>query len=1782
MRGLLNPVKTSVQYAHSQKPFKRLKDVIDAAHVKGQEHRGTKRTQSPNPGAITRNPDRIPIRSRSPSRSRPLQPARTVQAVTLRDPSHDARTDNLGTSESDAMLADARLTHTSLEYGTVPPTVSSIPIQATYSRTVPHPAQTGLPSHARPPRRAQPGWTERVRETPDLESDICFKCFGIGHRRPQCPVEHPDARNPPALTKFMQFILQNWQRVPEAEQQRMLSMGVTPFKIPGVFTDAPTSPRRRYRSPPPPAAVQAVHGPDGASAEVPHNADPLQTIDVGAIAQRPYGLPPARTYSDYVADPVCPLSAHNYKLDMAIGASPTRYRKVLSVLDTGAGPNVIRADAVPDGLVDSIDTSKNVVNLSSASRDPLDVLGILYLHVKIAGYSCKQPFVVVRELSSDALLGTTFIDEHVEVIWVRRALCILRDQTLVPIQKRASPTTVRDRDEPRELREKPKPAPQVRVRRAVQIPARSEGFVEVTVDCSGRLLLEPDDRSYGNKLVSMAPGVADVQARQPLLVKIANFSNTPAVLRRLQLIGTATVAPDTIFSVNLDEGTVTPDATPLPSAHRSRGARALRRHSVAVQSTVPDPVPGSPVATVSPMATVSPPVDATSTEGRANAPPHRVVPSRILERIPPPPEPPDASSTPKIPQFSLDDVDLSHLDQAQQVSVRKMLAPFSSMWDGSLGRVNVAVHRIETPKDARPFRSQPYRAGPKMRELEEQEIKRQLDLGVIRPSQSEWASPVLLVPKPDGSKRFCVDYRRLNLVTTKDSYPLPRMDECMDSLGEAVYFTLVDANCGYWQIEVHKDDRAKTAFVCHQGAFEYVRMPFGLCNAPPTFQRTMDILLAGYRWKTCLVYLDDVIIFSKTFDDHVQDVRNVLNCLKAAGFSLKLSKCSFFKDEVDYLGHVVKPGKLAVAQKTTEAVKNFKPLETVTHVKSFLGLCNVYRRFVPNFARVAAPLNKLTRKGVSPKLPPLTEEQLQSIQKLKDALISAPILALPRPGLPYSMDTDACDYQVGVVLLQLYPDGTRHPIGYWSRSLNDAERNYSTTEKECLAVVWGCQILRPYLEGETFGVYTDHQALKWLLGATDVSGRLARWRLRLSEFDFSVEYKTGKKNTLADALSRLPTAGETNVAPDLDVPVCTLCVNHCTHEPGDGDDLLDDEHDLDHYAASHVSTVEPAALSAITHDELVAEQATDAYCRFLRRKIHNGVKIPFEIGDNCLLVRISHRDHARQTVIPIPLRERILHIHHYSKPGAHAGGIRMYNTLRQYAYWPSMAVDVYNVVRNCVQCAQQRIKLRKHSGFMKLFPAKRPGEHVAIDILGPLPKTGSGFQYILVITDRFSKMTKVFPLRGISAYQVAKAFCSEWVYHYGQPAYLLSDRGTQFTSQFFKNVCKILGVKQAFTSAYHPQTNGQTERFNRTLLASLRCFCTEHGRDWDAFLQAVAYGYNCTVHTATKCTPFELMLTQPPPPLALARAEAVDHSDLTVQNVKERLLARLSSLLNTAADAMSAAQARYKKDFDARVRPSPHTYSVGDLVLVRREAVRLGESYHKLLPPSTGPHEIIRVHHASRCAIVRLEHVDSTVSFDRLTPVPRQRVAGQPAATPPNAPVAPAFPPRGSAPPLPADPVPVPPADPVSAGPATGTRSRNRVRFALPPSPDGEAPRLTTHNAPSRRSALRQLQAPAQLPALQPPEPVAHRTRARRRTSVASVTPSADPRAAARAADSSRTHRRLEVVDFLPPTNRYRVRWSGLPPSGDTFEPAAHIPLHLVQKFRRERLLPALPSEVWK
>lgn len=466
-------------------------------------------------------------------------------------------------------------------------------------------------------------------------------------------------------------------------------------------------------------------------------------------------------------------------------------------------------------------------------------------------------------------------------------------------------------------------------------------------------------------------------------------------------------------------------------------------------------------------------------------------------------------------------VNKESLTPQQQETLDKLLDDNNDLFfpEGStLPQTPVVFHHINTG-DATPLKQRALRASQVEQQFIEAEIRRLLNDNMIKPSQSPWASPVVVVMKKNGKQRLCVDYRRLNAVTKKDSYPLPRIDDIFDSLTDAKWFSSLDLASGYWQVGMATADREKTAFVTKFGTFEFNVMPFGLTNAPATFQRLMDVMMHDAIGKFVLVYLDDINVYSKTFEEHLEHLQWVFDRLRLANLGCRPEKCEFVRQKLKFLGHEISAEGLSPDPDKVDKIKNCPMPKNVTQLRSFLGLASYYRKFVKDFSKKAAPLYELTRKDA---LFAWKQPQEAAFRFLQNELVSAPILMYPRFDRPFILHTDASNVGLGAVLAQKNDQGNEHVIAYASRTLNSAEVNYSTTERECLAAVWATKHFRVYLHGQQFDLVTDHNALKWLLNSSAPQGRTARWVMQLQEFSPRIVYRKGAEHTNADALSRLP------------------------------------------------------------------------------------------------------------------------------------------------------------------------------------------------------------------------------------------------------------------------------------------------------------------------------------------------------------------------------------------------------------------------------------------------------------------------------------------------------------------------------------------------------------------------------------------------------------------------------------------------------------------------------------
>jgi hypothetical protein len=467
------------------------------------------------------------------------------------------------------------------------------------------------------------------------------------------------------------------------------------------------------------------------------------------------------------------------------------------------------------------------------------------------------------------------------------------------------------------------------------------------------------------------------------------------------------------------------------------------------------------------------------------------------------------------------DLHLGPLEYHQQNQFQQVLNDYVDICAKSqtqIGRTNVIKHKIIT-KDAIPISQPPYRCNPKHRNFLQEEINRMEKQGLIRKSASPWASPVVIVDKKGGDKRLCVDYRKLNAVTKADAYPLPRIDDMLESFSNATWFTTLDLASGYWQVAMEPADIEKTAFITPFGLYEFLVMPFGLAYAPGTFQRLMNRILQEYLGKFVAVYLDDVIIYSKgTLEQHLDHLRQVFETLRRANLKIKLKKCYFCFPNIHFLGHVVGREGIRPDPVKIEKIRNFPIPTNLTQLRSALGLFSYYRKFIKDFSKIAKPMLLLLKKETPFQW---TDKQQRAFDYLKERLIQAPILTYPDFEQPFIIHTDASGTGLGAVLSQIREDGKEHVVAYASRSLNKAECNYPITDQECLAIVWAIKYYQHYLGLRPFTIVTDHAALKWLKTSKLPKGRRARWIMELQQYDFKIQHRAGKANSNADALSRM-------------------------------------------------------------------------------------------------------------------------------------------------------------------------------------------------------------------------------------------------------------------------------------------------------------------------------------------------------------------------------------------------------------------------------------------------------------------------------------------------------------------------------------------------------------------------------------------------------------------------------------------------------------------------------------
>jgi hypothetical protein len=836
-----------------------------------------------------------------------------------------------------------------------------------------------------------------------------------------------------------------------------------------------------------------------------------------------------------------------------------------------------------------------------------------------------------------------------------------------------------------------------------------------------------------------------------------------------------------------------------------------------------------------------------------------------------------------------------------------------------LSFTNKVKHRIRT-KNEDPINIKAYRLPPAQTNEIKSQVSKMLKDKIIQESHSPWSAPVHLVPKKmDASGqqkwRMVIDYRRINEITIDDRYPLPNINDLFDMLGKSTYFTTLDLASGYHQIEVQEEDRPKTAFSTPFGLYEFNRMPFGLKTAPATFQRAMDNVLRGLQGIHCLVYLDDVIIFSKSLTEHVQKLKAIFDRFRETNLKVQLDKSHFLRKEVLYLGHTITSEGLKPNDDKIEAILKYPLPESVTQIKSFLGLIGYYRKFIKDFAKITKPFTSCLKKG---RKIVINEEYLQAFETCKKILTNAPLLQFPDFTKQFILTTDASNFAIGAVLSQ-GTVGADKPVAYASKTLSDTEVKYSTIEKELYAIVWAVKHFRPYLYGNKFIIYTDHRPLAWLCSLKEPNSKLTRWRLRLEEYDMEIRHKKGLQNTNADALSRIKINALDN---DLD----SIFVNI-----DDKDERLNDIiEELD-----NIETIELSDSDSDKTSEVIEINESDdgVTANSVSNREHEGIMILNEAIDNKpkqiivytwfkneLLVKdisnnkqkilevhmppkneelikdflkeyidpkhkyfIHYEEDSfrqsfsnviiklfkRNTVKLIECTERVVNLtdaendqkkivldYHEGKT-CHRGIRETLIKIKRHYWWPNMKEMVTAIINSCEQCRKMKYDRKPIKPEIQLTQNKTaPFQEAFIDLLFIEGK------YYLTIVDSFSKLGQAIDISNRSTPEVTRALI-KYFSMYGIPRKISSDSGTEFNNDLIKELLQLYKIEMHIGTPNNPNSMAVVERFHSTIIEIYR-LAKYNKNDLNAtsVMNYAIMAYNNTIHSATNFTPFEMVLGQ--------------------------------------------------------------------------------------------------------------------------------------------------------------------------------------------------------------------------------------------------------------------------------------------------------------------------------
>ena len=883
-----------------------------------------------------------------------------------------------------------------------------------------------------------------------------------------------------------------------------------------------------------------------------------------------------------------------------------------------------------------------------------------------------------------------------------------------------------------------------------------------------------------------------------------------------------------------------------------------------------------------------------------------------------------------------------------------------------------ADHEIKLQEGKTP----PFKKGYAMGKPELDAVRKYLDEMLprqgVRPSNSPCSSPVILVKKPGSGLRFCVDYRALNAITIKNRYPLPRIKETLNQLCKAKFYSKLDVIAAFNAIRVKKGHEWMTAFNTRYGQFEYLVMPFGLCNAPSTFQTYINNALQDILDEYCTAYLDDILVFSQTLIEHRKHVRSVLTRMRKAGLYADIDKCEFHVQETKYLGMIVSTDGLKMDPKKVDTILNWPAPQNLKDVQSFLGFCNFYRRFILKFSQIVMPLTALTKTIEGKKVTfQWSSECQQAFERLKLMFASNPILRHFDPERKAWVMVDASDYVTAGILLQEDEQAILHPVAYFSKKMSPAECNYEIYDKELMAIVRAFEEWRPELIGSDpqtpTTVFSDHRSLEYFMSTKELNRRQARWSEFLSEFDFKVQYKPGKLNVLPDALTR-----RSADKPSSDQDPRAAYQFKVVLKP---ENLMQGQ--LDPQKLSNVIRLAESSTVETPISELLerAYEQDQMIIDLLASVRRNDRQLPSSISKSLTGHRVSIADCSqrdgrlyykrRQLWVPADdeLRLVIIRSHHDSLAAGHPGREKTYDLLQRQYYWPGMYDQVRRYAQNCQVCKRSKAFREAYSGGLQQLEAPdQPWEHIAMDFIVELPPSeldDSKYTSILVVTDRFTKMRHYIVCNDPDAITTAKLLYRHIFRLHGLPLSITSDRGPQFASTVFKRLCERLGVQRNLSSAFHPETDGQSENANQILEQYLRAYVGYLQTDWADLLPAAEFAANNFTSETIKTSPFFANYGRHPrfgvePPSSLPQMTA----DLRgrVRDVDE-FAERMEKLHQHLHSQMVFAQAYYEQTATGRA-PSPN-YQVGDKVYLNAKNVRTERPSKKLDDKNLGPFKVV-------------------------------------------------------------------------------------------------------------------------------------------------------------------------------------------------------------------------------